>query len=212
MRHKTNAILVVMMLALGWSITSYAQQKPEQSEESPDKEHKNFVSTSAFMLFNALPNPPYFAQLNYGRRLTNKDVLIVEAITWRYSAPLGIPYGKDKTDSKNDFDGYARDIGVGLAYQRFWWRGLYSTIHATPFWQAYYDSQDKYIQSGFQLFMTLRAGYHFNFWHNRVFIEPSIAVTAWPINTNLPESFAKEEARWPSYFLAEPGLHVGVNF
>ena len=200
MRHKT--IIALTALCLLYSSTSQAEDKPK----------KHFVSSSLFMLFNLLPNPPSFYQLNYGHRLTKKDTIIVEAITWTYDAPLGIPYGSAKSDPKYKFNGHARDFGVGLAYQRFWWRGLYSTLHMTPFWQLYYDDKDQYIQSGFQLFMTFRTGYHFSFWDNRIFLEPSVAVTAWPINTNLPEDFAKQEAKWPSYFLFEPGLHIGVNF
>lgn len=127
MRYKT--ILVLTLLLLSYSSVTYAED---------DKKH--FVSSSFFMLFNLLPNPPSFYQLNYGHRITKKDTIIVEAITWTYDAPLGIPYGASYGDARYKFDGYARDIGVGLAYQRFWWRGLYSTLHMTPFWQLYYDN------------------------------------------------------------------------
>jgi hypothetical protein len=89
---------------------------------------------------------------------------------------------------------------------------LYTTLHATPFFQMYFDQEGEHIQSGFQLFMTARLGYHFEFWKNRLFIEPSIAATAWPINTNLPDTFAAQEERWRPFFLGEPGLHFGVNF
>ena len=74
------------------------------------------------------------------------------------------------------------------------------------------DEGDKKIQSGFQLFNTLRFGYQFRLFQNRVFLEPSIACTFWPINTNLPESFQVEENKYPNYFLGEPGLHFGFNF
>ena len=50
------------------------------------------------------------------------------------------------------------------------------------------------------------------FGKEELFIEPSVAFTHWPINTNMPESFAKLEERWPNYFLFEPGLHIGYNF
>ncbi len=68
------------------------------------------------------------------------------------------------------------------------------------------------LQAGYQLFLTLRAGYHVELFQRRTFLEPSIAVTAWPINTNLPASFREREERWPRYFIGEPGLHFGVNF
>ena len=60
--------------------------------------------------------------------------------------------------------------------------------------------------------MTYRLGYHVPLFKNRFFIEPSVAVTHWPINTNVPESFAALEHKWPKYFLLEPGLHFGYKF
>ena len=62
------------------------------------------------------------------------------------------------------------------------------------------------------LFMTYRLGYHVQLFKNRFFIEPSVAMTHWPVKTNVPESFARLDSKWPSYFLFEPGLHFGVKF
>ncbi|MEX2591730.1 MAG: hypothetical protein WD426_03075 [Anditalea sp.] len=78
--------------------------------------------------------------------------------------------------------------------------------------QKYVDKDNLKIQNGYQLFMTYRLGYHFELLKNRLFIEPSVAITHWPINTNVPESFAKLESQWPNYFLFEPGLHFGIKF
>lgn len=178
----------------------------------PPTEGAWFLSSSAFMLGNLLPEPPRFVQLNVGYRFNEKNTLILEAITWTYHAPLGIPYGPDLVDPANRFPGHVRDLGVGLAYQRYWWKGAYTTAHITPFRQTYFDEQGERIQAGFQLFTVLRAGYHFSFWKERLFVEPSVAVTSWPVNTNLPAGFAEQESQWRSFFLGEPGLHFGVNF
>jgi hypothetical protein len=78
--------------------------------------------------------------------------------------------------------------------------------------ERYVDENNRKIQDGYQLFMTYRLGYNFQFYKNRFFIEPSVAITHWPIKTNVPESFAIMEDEWPSYFLCEPGLHFGINF
>lgn len=176
------------------------------------QDREQFVSTSLFMLANFLPEPPSFFQLNYGRWLSDQDVLLIEAITWTYDAPLGIQYWDGLGDPDHDFPGHVRDVGVGLAYQRFWWKGFFSTLHATPFWQSYYDEDGEYIQSGFQLFVVARAGYRFEFWRDMLFVEPSVAITSWPINTNLPEGFAAQEQKWPKFFLFEPGLNIGLSF
>jgi hypothetical protein len=101
---------------------------------------------------------------------------------------------------------------VGLAYQHFYWKGFFSTIHVTPMYRRYVDQQGDLIDAGFQLFTSLRLGYHFNLLEDRFFIEPSMACTYWPINTNVPEDFAAMEKDWPNYFLFEPGLNLGINF
>jgi hypothetical protein len=179
--------------------------------QDPDYK-KQFVGTSLFMLANFLPESASFYQLNYGYRITTKDVLIAEAITWTYKAPLGIPYGPSYEAPEENFPGYVRDFGIGLAYQRYFYKGLYSTIHAIPFLQQYFTPEDIKIQTGFQLFCTVRVGYHFSFFKNRIYLEPSITATTWPVNTNMPESFQLVDENWPGYFLFEPGLHIGFNF
>lgn len=68
-------------------------------------------------------------------------------------------------------------VGVASVYQRFWWKGDYTAVHAMNALQRYVDADGKKIQNGYQLFMTYRL-----------------------------------ERRWPTYFLFEPGLHVGVKF
>jgi hypothetical protein len=180
-------------------------------ETSEEPRRQFYVGSSLFMLFNLLPNPPSFFQLNLGWRPTVRDSVSLEAITWTYQAPLGIQWGPSYGDPAHDYPGHVRDIGMGLAYQRFWWKGLYSQAHAVPFVHTYYDTDGERLQTGFLLFTTLRGGYHVGLWRDRVFIEPSVACTWWPVQTHVPPQFATVEAGWPNYFLFEPGLHVGVN-
>ncbi len=203
---KTTAPLVFALLATLLSMTPDASARTEPADPNY---RRHFVGSSLFVLANLVPqsSPPAFYQLNYGYRLTSKDVVSVEAITWTYSAPLGIPY----TTPTEPFPGTVRAYGVGGAYQRFIVEGLYAAIHAQPMRQTFRDPDGAKIQAGFQLFLTLRIGYHFELFSNRLFVEPSVACTYWPINTNLPASFLKEERRWPNYFLLEPGLHFGVK-
>lgn len=158
------------------------------------------------------PNPPDFIQLNFGYRITPKDVFSIEAKTWKYAWPLGIPWGKSTQAPGEEYPGYIRDIGIGLVYQRFLWNGAYASVDAMNAFEIYVDENNEKIQNGYQLFMTYRLGFQFQFFKDRFFLEPSLAVTHWPIKTNVPESFAKVEDKWPNYFLFEPGLHFGVNF
>lgn len=186
----------------------HASNAGKQRAEVPYRRHS--VGTSAFVLMNVIPDKehPSFFQLNYAYRITPKDVISVEAITWKYYGPLG----RQWWDSGDSYPGSVRSVGVGAAYQRFVWRGLYVGIHALPLFQTFLDPEKKKIQHGFQLFMTARVGYHVQLFKNRVFLEPSLGMTSWPINTHLPDSFAEEEDKWGKFFFLEPGLHLGVKF
>ena len=203
-----NLFLFSIALSMLVMSTVYSQS---DTDEGLDKRH--FIGSTLFIIATPLlsPSPEYF-QLNYGYRITPKDVLSVEAITWAYQAPLGIPYGPDFDQAEFNYPGKVKAYGVGLAYKRFIWKGVYAQVHSTALHQDYIDEAGEKIQSGFQLFNTLRVGYHIKLFNNRLFIEPSIAATSWPINTNLPASFQVEEDKWKSYLLFEPGLHFGFNF
>lgn len=207
------AAFAVLHSALPARAETQATAPPESRDESEPFRHS--VGTSLFVLANLFldgDESPKFYQLNYKYMVTPKDGLSLEALTWKYHAPLGIPYGDAWEDPSNDYPGAVQAYGLGLAYQRFLWRGLYTAAHASGMRQIYLAENGHQIQTGFQLFMTFRLGYHVSFAADRVFIEPSIAITTWPINTNLPASFAQQEARWPRYFLGEPGFHLGVKF
>lgn len=181
-----------------------------QSDESVDR--KYWVGSALFMVMNLVddPEPPEYYQLNLGYRITPKDVLSLELITWKYYEPLGVPWAEKAT--AENFPGSVRCAGAGLAYKRFLWKQVYGQFHSTAFHKTYLDESGQKIQSGFQLFNTLRFGYQFRFFNDRVFLEPSIAMTFWPINTNTPSSFERLEDRYPSYYLWEPGLHFGITF
>lgn len=173
-----------------------------------------WVGTSAFMLFNLNPlenNPPHFFQLNVGMRLSPRDAVSLELITWRYGWPLGIPWGDDFEKEGLGYPGHIRDFGVGLVYQRFWWEGAYTALHAMNTLQTYTKDNGASAGTGYMLFLTYRAGYHFDLGKN-FFIEPSVAATHWPVRTSVPESFRAVDERWNNYFLFEPGLHVGYEF
>jgi hypothetical protein len=198
-----TSLIIVMCMSHAFS------QKTEQ-----DSTYRKFYIGSTFwMLGNFIPsNPPDFVQLNVGYRITPHDVISIEAKTWKYAWPLGIPYGKSWEAPEEEYPGYAREFGIGIVYQRFLWKGAYASFDAGNMFVKYMGENNKHIQNGYKLFMTYRLGYHFQFFKNRFFIEPSIAMTHWPINTNVPETFAKKESKWPNYFLFEPGLHFGYKF
>ena len=173
-----------------------------------------FVGSTLFLLGNlATTNTPDFAQLNVGYRITGKDVLSVELITWKYAWPLGInpffnqSYGKPE----EKFPGYIRDYGIGLAYQRFFWKGLYAAVHIMPMWQTFVNNNGAKVDNGFHIFNSYRVGYHIKLFKDRLFIQPSLGIAGRPYHTKMPDGFTVKDDKWPKY-TPEPGLHFGYNF
>jgi hypothetical protein len=199
-------IMLTMSFASGQQIMDTASVG--QTEEPNPTDRRHFIGSSLFVLLNLAPDAGDFYQLDYGYWCTTTDAITIEAITWKYHAPLGIPYGS----AVQSYPGYVRAYGIGVEYKRLLWKRFYSTFHATPLLQQFFNAQSDKIQSGFQLFLQVRLGYHIELFKNRFYLEPAVAFNYWPINTNLPASFADVERRWPSYFLFEPGLHFGMTF
>lgn len=199
--------LCICVLVVAGS-SSYAQKKEQ------DTTYKRcFVGSSLFMLGNFnTKNPPAFVQLNFGYRITPKDVISIELKTWKYAWSLGIPYGKSFEAPEEKFPGYIREYGITLAYQRFLWKGLYAGIHVMNARQTFVDENGKKIKKGYQMFNTYRLGHQLKLFKNRVFIEPSIAVTHRPIQSKMPASFETLNNKWSKLFIGEPGLHFGYNF
>jgi hypothetical protein len=194
-----KSISTTLMIVL-FSTVVFCQK---ENTEADFKRHS--IGSTLFLLGN-IGDSVRFMQLNYGYRLTPKDNLTVEAITWTYYEPLGT-YGS----SKEYYPGKVRASGIGLGYQRFLWKNLFTTIEPTFFLQQFYDSDDNKIQKGFQLYLQFIAGYRFELFKKRFFIEPAIAVKYWPVNTNFPSAFAAVENGVQKYKF-EPALNFGFRF
>lgn len=191
----STTLIIAMLTTLAFS----------QTEKNDSTFRRHSIGSTLFLLGNIKDSVNFF-QLNYGYRLTPKDKLIAEAITWTYYEPLGT-YGS----SDEFYPGKVTAYGIGLCYQRFLWKNLFSTVEPTFFLQQFYDTDDKHIQNGFQLYLQFIAGYRFEFFMKRLFIEPAIALKYWPVNTNFPESFVAVESGKPKYKF-EPSLNFGFTF
>jgi hypothetical protein len=200
---KTRIIIIFILIwfiLFGQDHGAFAQT---EKEDSTFKRHS--IGSTLFLLGN-IGDSVRFIQLNYGYRLTPKDNIIVEAITWTYYEPLGT-YGS----SEEFYPGKVKASGIGLGYQRFHWKNLFTTVEPTFFLQQFYDTDGTKIQNGFQLYLQFILGYRFEFFKKRLFIEPAYALKYWPVNTNFPESFADIENGAPKYKF-EPGLNFGFRF
>ena len=208
MEKLSLTILVVTMLTTIGISQSLAQENTVSVQtKNEDIIRRHSIGSSLFLLGNfGSGDPVYFFQLNYGYRVTPKDNLLCEAITWTYYEPLGT-YGSSNTL----YPGKVRAYGVGLGYQRFYWKNLFTTVEATPFIQQFYDTDNNKIQKGFQLYLQFILGYRFEFFKKRLFAEPAYAIKYWPVNTNFPASFEAIEREAPKYKF-EPSLNFGFTF
>ncbi len=203
----------ILLFALTLLVISTPQIKAQYS--NTDSTYKRwFVGSTLFLVGNLdQVNPPGFAQLNLGYRITGKDVISVELITWKHAWPLGInPFYNDKYGAPEEkYPGYIREYGIGLAYQRYFWKGFYAAVHATPMWQTFRNNNGDKVGKGFIIFNTYRIGYHFKLFNDRLFIEPSLGIAGRPYFTEMPTGFKEKDDKWPKW-TPEPGLHFGFNF
>jgi hypothetical protein len=206
MKHLLIALIAFLIL-----VASAAGARAQTPDAASSAAQPYYVGTSVFMVMNLASDdePPHFFQMNVGYQLTPQDRLSVQAITWRYYHPLGVPYGGRDSDSA--YPGHVRELGVGLEYQRALPKRFFASASAIPFLRRYYNTQNEKIGHGMQLYLTGRFGYRVGM-GNRLFLEPSIAFNYWPISTNVPDAFAAQDERFHSYFLFEPGINMGFRF
>jgi hypothetical protein len=205
-----NKILFIGFILM---MTSTLQLKA-QYDKTDSTYRRWFVGSSLFVLGNFdTVDPPNFAQLNLGYRITRKDVISLELITWKSGWPLGINPIFNKLYGKPEerFPGYIRDYGIGVAYQRYFWKGLYAAVHVMPMWQTFVNDSGNKVDNGFMIFNTNRVGYHIKLFKDRFFIEPSIGLAGRPYHTKMPDDFKQKDDKWPKYTF-EFGLHFGYNF
>lgn len=209
MQKKMLQIGLVFVLASSLQVNA-------QSAKRDSTYRKWFIGSTLLMLGNLIPddpNPSEYIQLNVGYRITPKDVVSFRFKRSIYNWPLGLPLGKlsEEPRGQYDFPGHARILGPTLGYQRFWWKGAYTSLYAMSAFEKYMDENNKKIGNGYTLFLDFYLGYQFKFFKNRFFFEPAIGISYWPVRTNVPESFKPLDKKWPKYFI-QPGFDFGFNF
>jgi hypothetical protein len=202
----------ILWIGLALVLASVLQVNAQDVKQ--EETYKRWFVGSTFLMFGNFSkvNPPEFIQLNVGYRITPKNVVSFEFKRSIYSWPIGIPWGPSFDAPGLNYPGHARILAPTLAYQRFWWKGVYTAVHALNAFEKYLDEDNKKLGNGYTLYLTFRLGYHLKFFKKRFFFEPSMGLSYWPVRTNVPESFKVVEKRWPNYFPFEPGLHFGFNF
>lgn len=201
---------IVLLFALAFIMASPLQVNAQYAKQ--DSTYRRwFIGSSLLMLGNlANVNNPEYIQVNVGYRITPKDVVSVEFKRSIYSWPIGIPFGPSFDAPGLNYPGHARILAPTVGFQRFWWKGVYTSLHALNAFEKYLDENKKKIKNGYTLYLNFHLGYQFKFFKNRFFFEPAIGCSYWPVRTNVPEPFRLVEKKWPNYFM-QPGLHVGFN-
>lgn len=156
-------------------------------------------------------------ELHVKRNLDNKNIIGVKFATWRLFQPMGITWWDgvvDKIDSGTEYyDGYLRETGIGITYQRMLWKGLFASVEVLPQIQTYTDLDGNKIKNGFKLYNSLHLGYHVAFGKKkRFFIEPQVHVNQWMFDNNSPEGFKEFDDKYGNVFLFEPNIYLGWKF
>ncbi len=156
-------------------------------------------------------------ELHVKRNLDNKNIIGVKFATWRLFQPMGITWWDgvvDKIESGTEYyDGFLRETGIGVTYQRMLWKGLFASIEVLPQIQTYTDLDGNKIKNGFKLYNSVHLGYHFAFGKKkRFFIEPQVHVNQWMFDNNSPEGFKEFDDKYGNVFLFEPNLYLGWKF
>ena len=201
----------ILWIGLALVLASSSQVNAQNTQ--PDNTYKRWFIGSSLLMFGNFSkvNNPEYIQLNVGCRITPKDVVAFEFKRSIYAWPIGIPFGPSFDAPGLNYPGHARILAPTLGYQRFWWKGVYTSVHALNAFEKYIGEDKKKIGNGFTLYLNFHLGYQFKFFKNRFFFEPAIGCSYWPLRTNVPESFKAVEQKWANYFI-QPGLNFGFNF
>ena len=133
----------ILWIALVLVLTSSLQVNAQYAKtESTYK--RWFVGSSLYMLGNfSKVNNPEYVQLNFGYRITPKDVLSLDFKRSIYSWPIGIPFGPSFDKPGLNYPGHVRILAPTLGYQRFLWKGAFASVHALNAFEKYFDANKK---------------------------------------------------------------------
>ncbi len=156
-------------------------------------------------------------ELHVKRNLDDKNIIGVKFATWRLFQPMGITWWDgvvEKIDSGTEYyDGYLRETGIGITYQRMLWKGLFASAEVLPQIQTYTDLDGNKIKNGFKLYNSYHLGYHVTIGKKkRFFIEPQVHINHWMFDNNSPEGFKEFDDKYGNVFWFEPNLYFGFKF
>lgn len=212
--------LLVIILSL-FAFSAFAQNSSSVSDET-EVTHKWRVSIPYLV-----PDEIIFGygkrtsiqmlELHVKRNLDEKNIIGVKFASWRLFQPMGITWWDgvvDKIESGTEYyDGYLREIGIGVTYQRMLWKGLFTSIEVLPQIQTYTDLDGNKIKNGFKLYNSVHLGYHAAFGKKkRLFVEPQVHINQWMFDNNSPAGFKEFDDKYGNVFWFEPNIYLGFKF
>jgi hypothetical protein len=209
----STTLMIAMFTTLAFSQNLSKTERGTIKGTVPN--YKFSVSTPWLTFDNFGPEEKniHMYEFHFGYKITPKDKIEIKVATWKLFEPMGIPFGDPLLMKESEFyPGRLRESGIGIAYQRLLWKGLFASIEILPLKKTYLDENKKKIGDGFKLYTSYHLGYHVPLFKNRLFLEPQIHCNYWPIDTKGPQGFEEKESKWNNYFLFEPNLYIGVNF
>ena len=209
----STAILIALFTTLAFSQNH--KQASGKSVRKAIPAYRFSVSTTYLTFVNFEPEEKNLQMYEFhaGYRITPKDKIEIKAATWKLYEPMGIPLFDPLFQEESAwYPGRIRESGLGVAYQRFLWKGVFATLEILALRKTYLDENAEKIDDGFKLYTSYHIGYHIPLFKNRLYIEPQIHCNYWPIDSKGPQAFEEKESQWNNYFLFEPNVFIGVNF
>ncbi len=207
----TLMIVVFTTMTFSQNLTNHSREKTKETAPF----YKFSVSTSFLTFANFEPEEKnlHMYEFHVGYRITPKDKIEIKAASWKLYEPMGIPIWDPLFQEESEwYPGRIKEFGIGIAYQRLLWKGLFAAVEILPLKKTYLEENGNEIDDGFKLYTSYHIGYHVPLFKDRLYVEPQIHCNYWPIDTEGPQGFEEKEAKWNNYFLFEPNLFIGFNF
>ena len=212
---------LITILLLFCTTSAFAQTNSSESDET-DVAYKWRVSIPYIVpdeIINGYGQRTsiQMVELHVKRNLDDKNIVGVKFATWRLFQPMGITWWDgvvDKIDSETEYyDGYLRETGIGITYQRMLWKGLFTAVEVLPQIQTYTDLDGNKIKNGFKVYNSVHLGYHVAFGKKkRMFVEPQVHINQWMFDNNSPAGFKEFDDKYGNFFWFEPNLYFGFKF
>lgn len=214
MKNVCFLLLLVLIFGLQPTFGQDVLKSPVSNNSKTEYKYSLLTTWLSFSNFGKPETNTHHYEIRLGYQITKKDQIGIKFATWKLFAPLGIDIWDSKfLDREYFFPGRLKETGVGITYQRKFWKGLFATVEVMPLFTKYLDEADNKIENGFKLYNSYHLGYQIPlFKKGRFYIEPQIHVNHWPINKDVPEEFKALENNSDNFFFFEPNLYIGFKF